>query len=154
MNRTASVAGIAATIAVAGLTGCSSMPPGDGSGGGMAGSHCDGTGVCKVAVSVNRCKIETPVPDPLVVDKDKRNVVIQWELDHASWIGGNTFAADGIVIKDGGSQFDQPDSSGAGKKFSLHDKNDVAGDFKYAIHVKSFWYGDCPVLDPTIKNQG
>jgi len=151
MTRIAGIAKIVATTALASVTGCSSMP----TGGGMAGSHCDGNGVCKVSVAVNRCKIEMPMPDPLVIDKDKRNVVIQWELDHASWIGGNTFvAADGILVKDGRGQFDQPDPTGAGKMFSLHDKNDLAGDFKYSIHVKSVWFGDCPVLDPTIKNQG
>jgi hypothetical protein len=106
-----------------------------------------------VAISVNHCVVNTPVPDPIMVNV-KGGANIQWELDFLSWLGGNTFADNGIVVKDPKGQFDQPDLSAGGRKYTLHDKNDVYGNFKYTIHVKSSVYGDCPVLDPTIVNQG
>jgi hypothetical protein len=146
---------IAVVVVVAGigLTGCAGMLPQQWGGGGGPGTGAPCVaGVCKVAISVDKCVIATPMPDPIPVQG--QNAHVEWEIDLLSWLGGNNFVAgDGIVVTDTKSQF-QPEDSAGGKKYKLLDKNTVLDNFKYAIHVKSFWFGDCPRLDPTIINQG
>ena len=145
---------IIVVVCGAGLAGCADMQT-TGVGGTAASDHCDGSGVCKVSISVTKCVVAIPVPDPLYVDSTAKKIDINWELDFWPWFWGNTFDSnDGIAIADPKDQFDMPEVSGGGKKFKLRDKNDYKADFKYKVHVRSSVYGDCPILDPTIKNQG
>lgn len=117
--------------------------------------NCDGTGACKVDVSVSDCKI-TPTPEPLSVTG--KNILIFWELDAAS-ASMYQFPDDGIKLKTASPEFDQPQAQANRKKFKLHDKNSLPGkkSYPYAIKVQKkagqSWT-DCPPLDPTIVNEG
>ena len=121
-----------------------------------AKANCDGTGACKVDVSVSDCKI-TPNPSSLAVTG--KNINIFWELDAAS-ASSYRFPDDGVKLKTPSAEFDQPEAQANGKKFKLHDKNSLPGQnsYPYTIKVQKqtlfiFW-SDCPPLDPTIINQG
>jgi hypothetical protein len=139
-------------VSIVGVAGCASMGPG-GDGGGKPLAPCDAQGVCKIDVSVTRCTIAPPVPDPITITQ--KDVHIQWELDFASWMAGNRFVdTDAITVRDGRGEFDMPEVSSAGRKLKLHDKNSIPGKYKYTIRVTSNVFGVCTPLDPLIINQG
>ena len=128
--------------------GCAT-PPG---GGGVATDNCDGSGACKLVISVTECKIAPP-PDLHVTAK---NVNIFWELDMASSVAYR-FADDGIKLKQPSDEFDSPEPRMLNKKFKLHDKNSKVGEYKYEYAIKvqklsGFKWIDCPVLDPWVVN--
>ena len=119
-------------------------------------SNCDGTGVCKVDVSVTQCFV-TPNPSTLTVRA--RNIDIFWEISDDSY---RFSESDGIKLKQDDSDFDQPQSQSNGKKFKLHDKNSkarVGEKISYAYNIKvqrlvgTRWV-DCGTLDPIIINEG
>jgi len=138
--------------AITTLAACATVGP-DG-GGPKPMAPCN-QGICKVSVSVSKCVIATPVPEPIPVNQ--KNVHIEWELDFASWIAGNRFVDnDAITVPEGRGEFDQPEVSAGGRKLKLHDKNSLPGEhkYKYVIKVTSNVYGVCTPLDPFIVNQG
>ena len=139
-------------VAITTLAACATTGP-DG-GGPRPMAPCN-HGVCKVTVSVSKCVIATPVPDPITVSQ--KNVHIEWELDFASWMAGNRFVDNNaITVPEGRGEFDEPEVSAGGRKLKLHDKNSLPGEhrYKYAIKVTSNVYGVCTPLDPFIVNQG
>lgn len=141
-------------VAAVALAGCGTMAP-DG-GPPRSAPQCNDHGVCKVKVSVSKCVIDTPVPEPVMI-ANERDVHIEWELDFASWMAGNRFVDDSaITVREGKGEFDQPEMSGGGRKLKLHDKNSLPGTnkYKYTIKVTSSVYGVCTPLDPFIVNQG
>ena len=144
--------GLLMLVAASTLAGCGTMAP-DG-GPPRSAQQCNDHGICKVKVSVSKCVIDTPVPEPIVI-ANERDVHIEWELDFASWMAGNRFVDDGaITVADGRGEFDQPELSAGGRKLKLHDKNRMPGKYKYAIKVTSSVFGVCTPLDPFIVNQG
>jgi len=117
-------------------------------------ANCDGTGACKVDVSVNNCFI-SPTPSSLPVKA--KNVNIIWELDNDSAANYRFTEADGIKLKQDDPEFSQPEAQANGKKFKLHDKNSKAKSYPYNIKVQRLVLGnwfDCPPLDPIIVNEG
>ncbi len=146
---------VVATAAV-GLAGCASMSAtGDGT---IASTKCDGTGACKVDVSVTACII-TQTPTSLLVTA--HNVNIFWELDSASQ-SYRFRDRDGVALKQPDDDFNLPESQGNGKMFKLHDKNSKAKPgqqltYPYRINIQYPFGGqwlDCPEQDPIIINQG
>jgi hypothetical protein len=136
------------------LGGCATTAP-DG-GGPRSAAQCNDHGVCKVKVSVTKCVIDDPVPEPISISGE-RDVHIEWELDFWSWMGGNRFVDnDAITVPEGKGEFDQPELSAGGRKLKLHDKNSLPGTnkYKYIIKVTSSVYGVCTPKDPFIVNQG
>lgn len=84
-------------------------------------------------------------PDPLPVRGS--NVEVHWDISTAGW----TFPSNGIVIKNPGSEFSDPEVKNNGNRFKWKDKNASVGTYKYAINVTN---GTTPLsLDPTITNQ-
>ena len=147
---------IAAVVIVGGIAfaqaGCASAQ----TGGAAPPSNCDGTGVCKVEVSVVQCFI---TPDPGTLPGRGRNVVIFWNMNSAD---DRFNDPDGIKLKQEDSDFDQAGTQDNGRRFRVHDKNSKArpGEkltYPYNIRVQrqmgGRWY-DCPPLDPVIINEG
>jgi len=122
-------------------------------------ANCDGTGACKVDVSVNNCFI---TPNPASLPVKAKNVNIIWELDNDSAANYRFNDPDGVKLKQDDSDFGQPESQAGGKKFKLHDKNSKAKpgeklSYPYTIKVQRLVFGkwfDCPPLDPIIVNEG
>ena len=147
---------VVVAAAAVGLAGCASMSTGDGNS--IASTKCDGSGACKVDVSVTACII-TQYPTSLLVTT--HNVNIFWELDKNSQ-SYQFRDVDGVTLKQPDSDFGEPQSQAHGKKYKLHDKNSKArpGEqltYPYRINVQYQFGGqwlDCPEQDPTIINQG
>jgi len=123
---------------------------------------CDGTGVCKVDVSVNACLI-TATPNELRVTK-RNGIDIFWDLDPQSGYRFNPI--DGIKLKPNQpdeSEFGDPQWLAEGKKFKLFDKNSKTtpgqktyNNYTIKVQLKGLlgnWV-DCPPLDPIIINEG
>jgi len=142
----------AALVVASAVAGCAGPPRGGGTDG--FATHCDGSGACKVSVSVSGCVI---TPDPATLDVDAKNINIFWELDAASSVSYR-FPDDGVRLKAASSEFDEPEAQGFRKKFKLHDKNTLSGTthrYEYAIKVQKlewFKWVDCPILDPWVVN--
>src|SRR6185295_14358977 len=98
MKRVA-VVSIIAAIGFVGMNEVSAQ----GQSGAATPANCDGTGACKVDVSVVQCFI-TPNPQSLTVRG--RNVVIFWEMSNES-TNYRFNAVDGIKLKQDDSDFDQ-----------------------------------------------
>jgi hypothetical protein len=135
---------VVVVVAGVGLAGC-----------GLAVAACDGTGACKVDVSVTNCVITADPPSLGPVTG--KNVIIFWELDITSMF--YRFPDDGVKLKTESPEFDQPEAQAIRKKFKLHDKNSLAGQHTYPYTIKVqrlvlFQWVDCPPLDPSIVNQG
>lgn len=151
MKRIAAVV-IVAGIGIAGMTEVSAQGQG-------AQTNCDGTGACKVDVSVTNCFIS---PNVWSLPVRGKNIDIFWELDSGSAGSYRFNDGDGIKLKQNDPEFDQPESQANGKKFKLHDKNSKAKpgekiSYPYNIKVQRLFLGnwfDCPPLDPIIVNEG
>lgn len=89
-------------------------------------------------------------PDRLPMGKQKSQP-IHWTIDTNGW----TFPADGIVITNPGDQFyDGGKETGNDRKFKWHDKNTVAGEYKYIVKViNSANNPPTLTLDPIIVNE-
>jgi hypothetical protein len=119
-------------------------------------TNCDGTGVCKVDVTVVQCFI---TPSPRTLPVRAKNILIFWEMVSENY----RFAdPDGIKLKQEDSDFDQAGALDNGKRFKVFDKNSKAMPgqqlaYPYNIKVQRYfgskWY-DCPPLDPIIVNEG
>ncbi len=139
---------IATSLAVAG---CACF---EGMGGGTKAPHydqlCDGTGVCKIEVSVAGCPGGITVDYPVTAVKAGKTLDIEWKLP-----AGNAwaFTSDGIRFKTEAcaAQFD---GSAANKNvFKWHDKNPATAPLScdYAITLVNSAGTVCHV-DPTIIN--
>lgn len=126
------------------------------SGGAAASTACDGTGVCKVDVSVTQCFVTV---NPSTLHVRAKNIDIFWEITSDSY---RFSEADGIKLKQDDPDFDQPQSQSNGKKFKLHDKNDQAKpgqsiSYPYNVKVQRLvgtqWV-NCGTFDPIIVNEG
>jgi hypothetical protein len=130
---------------------------------GLLSGNCDGTGACKVDVSVTSCSAQSTTltinPDPLPVKKANN---IFWELDQASTSLYRFRDGDGVVLKTPDSDFDGPEAQANNKKFKLHDKNSKATTgqelrYPYSINIQKLESGtwvDCKTFDPSIVNKG
>lgn len=113
---------------------------------------CNDGGNCKVAVTVNNCVI-TVDPPVLSVPGTGTPKKIRWDL--ASSDGEEYyFRGNGIVFKETNTEFDEPELSKDGKRFTWRDKHSIAGDYRYAVNVTRTGVDpkDC-TLDPVISNQ-
>ena len=144
---------VAVILAIASIiAGCATTSGGDS--GGVASPNCDGTGACKVRVSVSDCVI---TDTPATLDVTFKNINIFWDLDFLPSFAYQ-FPDDGIKLKTASTEFDEPEAQALRKKFKLHDKNDLAGTthrYEYAIKVQKlegFKWVDCPTLDPWVVN--
>ena len=114
---------------------------------------CNPGGNCKVAVTVNNCVI-TVDPDPLPVPDRQRVKSIDWDIASSDGYV-YVFRSNGIVFKESNDEFDEPELSNNGKKFTWRDKHSVAGDYRYSVNVARTGKDpkDCLTLDPVISNQ-
>lgn len=130
-------------IASLALLGCGTMRE-------HSATGCTSGGVCKVAVTIEGCKI-TASPHRLVVPAPRGLKKIDWYIATAGYV----FAANGIVITTPGGEFEQPELSAKGNKFTWNDKHTRAGEYKYAINVVQTGVDprNCPTYDPWISNQ-
>jgi hypothetical protein len=139
---------IAAFAAVA----CAQTQPQPGTGTTAAGP-CNG-GVCKADVRVanNDCSNAANisiVPDPLPVPKGGSNN-IEWTIqtDGFTWV-----AAPGGITGLPSAIFTNPQVTGSGRKYQIHDANPetTPTNHKYAVHLMKGGTV-CAVKDPIIRN--
>lgn len=130
-------------VASLALLGCGTMRE-------HSATGCTPGGVCKVAVTIEKCMI-TASPDRLVVPEPRGLKKIVWYIA----TDGYVFAADGIVITEPGGEFEQRELSAKGNKFKWNDKHTRAGNYKYVINVVQTGVDprNCPPKDPWISNQ-
>ena len=108
---------------------------------------CRGSGVCKIDVTVDNCRIT--VADPINVYDGAKE--IHWDIKTDNY----SFPADGIFIKnDPGGQADDLRRLND-KTFKLHDKNSSdQTKIDYGIKVLHNNVPCSPPLDPGIINHG
>ena len=102
--------------------------------------------VCKIAVKVLDCgrgTYDVDLPDVIILSAKK----IEWTLSQDEY----EFPLDGISIPS--SDFVREGPTGSGKKFTVMDRHEEHGTFKYTIRVKNRNGTACRPLDPTISNQ-
>jgi len=102
--------------------------------------------VCKIAVKVLDCargSYDIDRPDVIILAAKK----IEWSLAP----GDYEFPLDGISVPS--SDFVREGPTGSGKKFTVMDRHEEHGTFKYTIRVKHHNGTACEPLDPTISNQ-
>jgi hypothetical protein len=133
---------LCAVLASSGLLGCAAVPE-------RLAPDCS-FGVCKVTVTVADCRI-TLKPYDLTVPLPRGPKQIHWDIVSDDYM----FATNGIVIRDMGQEFDQPDLSAGGKKFKWRDKHTGPGTYKYSVNVVKTGLNpeNCPTYDPRIVNQ-
>lgn len=134
-----------AALASIGLLGCAATQTQ-----GLQTVGCNPGGVCKVTVTVVDCSI-TLDPNDLSVPLPRGRKQIHWDIAGSDYV----FAYNGIVIRDMGGDFDQPELSGDGKKFKWGNKHTVPGEYKYSVNVVKTGLNpaNCPTHDPRILNQ-
>lgn len=109
------------------------------------GTVCHGA-VCQIAVKVVDCaqgSYDLDLPDVIILSAKK----IEWNLSQDQY----EFPLDGISIPS--SDFVREGPNGSGKKFTVMDRHEEPGTFKYTIRVKNRNGTSCKALDPTISNQ-
>ncbi len=131
------------------VVGCQSMkgtfvPPG------TVFKACNGS--CDVEVKVTGNCMDQDQVDTVDgnLEVKQRNTKITWVITTPGYefAGGN-----GITIHHGAGQFKSSFNPQQPQKFSVHDKKDVDGDFKYSVRVKPTGSTfSCWEYDPTIRN--
>ena len=109
------------------------------------GTPCNDA-VCKIAVRVVNCaqgSYDVDLPDVIILSAKK----LEWTLSPDEY----EFPQDGISIPS--SDFVREGPNGSGKKFTVMDRHEEYGTFKYTIRVKNRNGTSCRPLDPTISNQ-
>ena len=89
-------------------------------------------------------------PDPLPVNGN--NATLKFDVQTTGYAFPDS---DAVVVSNPGDQFPDPSHTQGPSNTSatLHDKNTVAGDFKYTVTVKRLSDGQLIPFDPTIQNQ-
>src|SRR6266404_3458605 len=117
-----------AIVFCAALLGCATQPfAGDGKTLRCTGQNCD----VQVAVSCSLSVVCTVSVDNDTVEVSRGNSPnITWQMMNP----GYTFASNGIVIANGGAEFDCHVEAN-GRRFTCHDKNTRSGKYKYTVNV-------------------
>lgn len=126
------------------LLGCATQPfGGDGRTLRCTGQNCD----VQVAVSCSLSVFCTASVDNQTVQVSRGNSPnITWQM----MTPGYTFPSNGIVIVNGGTEFDCRVEAN-GRRFMCHDKHTRSGKYKYTVNVSGS--PAVPPLDPFIENQ-
>lgn len=122
---------------------CVSQPSSDGRTLRCTGQTCDlqvavacSSGVC--VASIDKGTVQVP-------QGNSPNII--WQLQNPAY----TFPSNGIVIANGGTEFDNCHVEANGRRFKCHDKHTKAGRYKYTVNITGS--PAVPPLDPFVDNQ-